>query len=199
MTLGAFAILLIGSLVWAFARRVECAPALSECEVGALGVGHEDRITQEPTARSTGASIDTAKPARAPAPRPGPSIDIVSTRVAELEAEVARLRGQLADANLTGRLLALDSTMVVAQVGYLLHNSVFLSNPELRAYALAQIRFEDLRRILLAEIKFRDDLAKSYSNATPEARVHEWPAHRDRVVTIFFAELYRVYLADNYF
>lgn len=132
--------------------------------------------------------------------------DTVSLREAELEREVASLRAQLADLTFA-RAAAVDVTL--AHVLQALEDSHLTRTPELRAFFIAQVRPADALRLLEAEDRLRDQLAKTRSSmlGTP-ALTYEWPVQRDQLVQTFFRELadaglsekaielYRVAIAD---
>lgn len=132
--------------------------------------------------------------------------DTVSLREAALEREVASLRAQLADLTFA-RAAAVDVTL--AHVLQALDDSHLTRKPELRALFIAQVRPVDALRLLEAEDRLRDRLAKTRSSmlGTP-ALTYEWPVKRDQLVQTFFRELadaglseraielYRVAIAD---
>lgn len=132
--------------------------------------------------------------------------DTVSLREAELEREVASLRAQLADLTFA-RAAAVDVTL--AHVLQALEDSHLTRTQELRAFFVAQVRPADALRLLEAEDRLRDRLAKTRSSmlGTP-ALTYEWPVKRDQLVHTFFRELadaglsekaielYRVAIAD---
>lgn len=132
--------------------------------------------------------------------------DTVSLREAALEREVVSLRAQLADLTFA-RAAAVDVTL--AHVLQALDDSHLTRKPELRALFIAQVRPVDALRLLDAEDRLRDRLAKTRSSmlGTP-ALTYEWPVKRDQLVQTFFRELadaglseraielYRVAIAD---
>lgn len=179
-----------------------------------LGLRAPVMPTVEPAGLAGAAPAAPAAVQATPAPVPEAPIvrevvvsgDTVSLREAELEREVASLRAQLADLTFA-RAAAVDVTL--AHVLQALEDSHLTRTPELRAFFIAQVRPADALRLLEAEDRLRDRLAKTRSSmlGTP-ALTYEWPIKRDQLVQTFFRELadaglsekaielYRVAIAD---
>ena len=146
--------------------------------------------------------------------------DTVSTgRIAALELEVARLtteneslRQQNAATEFASRMVefapASPDPITLAMALRMLDMSDLTKSPELRMHFVREVRLDAALDLLKAEPKFCASLHRAYSDGTPAWREHEWPAHRDRLVTDFFRhlaeaglsqkaiELYRVQIAE---
>ena len=110
-----------------------------------------------------------------------------SSRIAELEAEVARLQSELGTTRFASMLVATappDTPLSLAQAMRLLDDSYLTESPELRTAFVQEVRHDAALDLLQAEPRFRSALA-----AARRADQFEWPVRRDQLVQDFFRRL----------
>lgn len=139
-------------------------------------------------------------------------IAVLEAEVARLTTEVERLRQQNAITEFASRMVALSpespDPLTLALALRMMDMSHLTKDPELRTHFVREVRLDAALDLLKAEPRFCLALTRAYSDGTPEWREHEWPAHRDRLVSAFFRqlaeaglsqkaiELYRVQIAE---
>lgn len=110
-----------------------------------------------------------------------------SSRIAELEAQVARLRSELGTTRFASMLVATappEQPLVLAKAMRLLDDSYLTESPELRAMFVQEVRDDAALDLLQAEPRFRSALA-----AARRASSYEWPARREQLVQDFVLRL----------
>ena len=110
-----------------------------------------------------------------------------SSRIAELEAEIARLRSELGTTRFASMLVATappEQPLVLAQAMRLLDDSYLTESPDLRAMFVQEVRHDGALALLQDEPGFRSALA-----AARRADQFEWPVRRDQLVQDFFRRL----------
>jgi len=110
-----------------------------------------------------------------------------SSRIAELEAEIARLRSELGTTRFASMLVATappEQPLVLAQAMRLLDDSYLTESPELRAMFVQEVWHDAALDLLQAEPRFRSALA-----AARRASSYEWPARREQLVQDFVLRL----------
>lgn len=110
-----------------------------------------------------------------------------SSRIAELEAEVARLQSELGTTRFASTLVASappDPPLLLAQAMRLLDDSYLTESPELRAMFVQEVRHDAALDLLQAEPRFRAALSTAR-----HADRFEWPGRRDQLVQDFFRRL----------
>lgn len=117
-----------------------------------------------------------------------PDVDAkLTSMVAELEAEVARLRSELGTTRLASLLVGsapADEPLTLGRAMRLLEMSYLTEQQELRAMFLQEVRQDAALDLILAEPAFRTALAGA-RHASP----YEWPARRDQLVQDFVLRL----------
>lgn len=109
------------------------------------------------------------------------------SRIAELEAEVARLQSELGTTRFASMLVATappDRPVALAQAMRLLDDSYLTESPDLRAMFVQEVRQDMALDLLQAEPRFRAALA-----AARQASSYEWPARREQLVQDFVLRL----------
>ena len=110
-----------------------------------------------------------------------------ASRIAELEAEVARLQSELGTTRFASMLVATappDPPLSLAQAMRLLDDSYLTEPPELRTAFVQEVRHDAALDLLQAEPRFRSALA-----AARRASSYEWPARREQLVQDFVLRL----------
>lgn len=110
-----------------------------------------------------------------------------SSRIAELEAEVARLQSELGTTRFASMLVATappEQPLVLAQAMRLLDDSYLTESPELRAMFVQEVRHDAALDLLQAEPRFRAALSTAR-----HADRFEWPGRRDQLVQDFSRRL----------
>lgn len=110
-----------------------------------------------------------------------------ASRIAELEAQVARLQSEMGTTRFASMLVATappDRPLSLAQAMRLLDDSYLTESPELRAMFGQEVRQDMALDLLQAEPRFRSALA-----AARRASSYEWPARREQLVQDFVLRL----------
>lgn len=195
------ALILAGSLSYAFVRRYEKCPDDLPVPV----------TTDPPVTVSPPVIVEPAQAAAVDTPIE--RVQIVDTesveRIAKLEAENARLRAELGSVRFASALASSASKpTTLVEVMNLMERSDLIENEELRELFMREVRQDVALDLLRAEPAFRASLHRAYSDATPEWRQFEWPARRDQLLNDFIRrlaeaglsgkaiELYRASIAD---
>jgi len=115
-----------------------------------------------------------------------------ASRIAELEAQVARLQSELGTTRFASMLVATappERPISLVEVINLMEHSDLTKNEELREMFVREVRPDAALDLMRAEPKLRAALHAAYSKGTPEWRQFEWPSHRDRLVQDFVLRL----------